>query len=60
MENVAMRVEESGNTLTIKIDLNKDLGLSKSGKSRKIASSGGNVKIPGTDAVIGINVYRKA
>lgn len=58
MENMEMRIND--NVLTITVDLTKDLGLSKSGKSRKIASSGGNVKIPETDAVIGLNVYRKA
>ena len=58
MEN--MEIEVTGQTMTITVDLGEDLGLSKSGKSRKIASSGGNQKIPGTDAIIGLNVYRKA
>lgn len=58
MENMEMTIE--GDTLTIKVDLSQDLGLSKSQKSRKIASSGGNQKIPGSDAIIGLNVYRKA
>lgn len=58
MENMEMKVD--GDTLTITVDLGVDLGLSKSQKSRKIASSGGNVKIPGTDVIIGLNVYRKA
>lgn len=58
MENMEMTVE--GNTLTITVDLTKNLGLTKSEKSIKIASSGGNLKIPGTDAVIGLNVYKKA
>lgn len=58
MENVEMTVE--GDTLTITVDLSKELGLSKSQKSMKIGTTGGNVKIPGTDAVIGLNVYRKA
>ena len=58
MENMILEVK--GNELIITIDLREDLGLSKSQKSRKIASSGGNQKIPGTDAIIGLNVYRKA
>lgn len=57
MENVEMKVESG--MLIIKVDLNKDLGLSKSGKSRKIASTAGNVRVPDSDAMIGLNVYRK-
>lgn len=58
MENMEMTIE--GNTLTITVDLTKDLGLSKSGKTRIIATSRGNAKIPGTDVICGLNVYRKA
>ena len=58
MENMEMQIND--NILTITVDLTKELGLSKSLKSRKIASSGGNQKIPGSDAIIGLNVYRKA
>lgn len=58
MQNMEMAIE--GNILTIKVDLNLDLGLSKSQKSKIIATSSGNAKIPGTDAIIGLNVYRKA
>lgn len=58
MEN--MTLEINGNELVIKIDLTKDLGLSKSGKTRIIASSRGNAKVPGTDATIGLNLYRRA
>jgi hypothetical protein len=58
MEN--MTLEVNGNELVIKIDLTKDLGLSKSGKTRIIASSRGNAKVPGTDATIGLNLYRRA
>jgi len=57
MENMEMTVREG--TLTIVVDLNNNLGLSKSGKSKVIATSRGNTKIPGTDAVIGLNIYRK-
>lgn len=58
MENMHMQVRE--HTLTITVDLNKNLGLSKSGKSNIVATSQGNVKVPGTDVIIGLNVYRKA
>ncbi|MBR6011899.1 MAG: hypothetical protein IK060_06145 [Methanomicrobium sp.] len=58
MKNVDMSV--NGNTLTIKVDLSKDFGETKSGKSISIASTDGNVSIPGNDEIkIGLNVYRK-
>ena len=58
MKNVDMSV--NGNTLTIKVDLSKDFGETKSGKSISIASTDGNVSIPGNDEIkIGVNVYRK-
>ena len=58
MKNVDMSVNE--NTLTIKVDLSKDFGETKSGKSISIASTDGNVSIPGNDEIkIGLNVYRK-
>ncbi len=58
MKNVDMSV--NGNTLTIEVDLSKDFGETKSGKSISIASTDGNVSIPGNDDIkIGLNVYRK-
>jgi len=57
MENMEMTVE--GDTLTIKVNLKEDLGLSKSQKTRIIATSRGNAKIPGTDATIGLNIYKR-
>lgn len=57
MENMEMTIE--GETLTIKVNLKQDLGLSKSGKTRIIATSRGNAKIPGTDATIGLNIYKR-
>jgi len=56
MENVEWEVKD--NKLIIEIDLTKDFGLSKSGKTITIASTRGNQKIEGTDAVIGLNVYK--
>ena len=58
MKNIDMKVE--GDILTVKIDLSKNYGPSKTGKSITIASSEGNVSIPERDEKIGINVYRKA
>ena len=57
MQNINMSVK--GSTLTITVDLSKRLGKSKSGKTTLIASSEGNVPVPGTDAVIGVNLYTK-
>ena len=56
MENVKWEVND--NKLIIEIDLTKEFGLSKSGKTLTIASTRGNQKIEGTDAVIGLNVYK--
>lgn len=47
-----------GNKLTLEIDLSKELGPSKSGKTTVIATTSGNKSIIGSDAVIGVNVYR--
>lgn len=49
-----------GNILTVKVDLSKDFGPSKSGKTISVASTLGNKKVPGNeDTFIGVNVYRK-
>lgn len=56
-----IKAEVQGRTLTITVDLGNDAGPSKSGKTRIIASSQGNVSLTGTDgAVLGLNIYRKA
>ena len=58
MKNVEMALE--GNLLTIKVDLSKDFGPSASGKTIIIASTEGNVTIPGHEvAKVGLSVYRK-
>ena len=58
MKNVEMTVEE--NILTIKVDLTKEFGPSSSGKTIIIATTEGNVSIPGRDeGKIGLNVYKK-
>ena len=56
MENIKWEVKDD--KLIIEIDLTKEFGLSKSGKTLTIASTRGNQKIEGTDAVIGLNVYK--
>jgi hypothetical protein len=58
MKNVEISVE--GTILTVKVDLSKEFGPSSSGKTIIIASTEGNVSIPGVeDKKIGLNVYRK-
>lgn len=58
MKNIEMTIE--GEILTVKIDLSKNYGPSKTGKSIVVASSEGNVNVPEREEKIGINVYRKA
>lgn len=57
MKNVEMIVEDT--ILTIKVDLSKEFGPSASGKSTIVASTGGNIAIPGREEKIGLNIYRK-
>jgi hypothetical protein len=59
MKNMEMKRE--GSKLIIEVDLTKDFGISKSGKSVTIASSEGNIGLPDDDEIkIGLNIYRKA
>lgn len=55
-KNISAHVD--GSILTLTIDLSKDFGASKTGRSTIIATSSGNVGIPGTDAKIGLNIYK--
>ena len=57
MKNVELSVK--GNTLTITVDLTKEFGPSSSGKTVIIASTEGNLPLPGRNEVVGLNVYRK-
>jgi len=57
MKNVEMTVE--GTILTMKVDLSKEFGPSSSGKTIILASTEGNVTIPGREEKVGLNVYRK-
>lgn len=57
MTNVTAAVK--GNKLTLTIDLTKDFGPSKSGKTITVATTSGNVKIVGHDDFrLGLNVYK--
>ncbi|MDD4357428.1 MAG: hypothetical protein PHN98_09270 [Smithellaceae bacterium] len=58
MKNVEIEVID--NILTIKVDLTREFGPSSSGKTIIIATTEGNVAIPGQeDKKVGLNVYRK-
>ena len=57
MKNVRLNV--TGNKLTIEVDLDQDFGPSSSGKSITIATTEGNVAVPGQEEVkIGLNIYK--
>ncbi len=58
MKNIEMTTE--GNILTITVDLSQRFGKSSSGKSTIIASTEGNLSVPGNEEIkIGLNVYTK-
>ena len=57
MKNIKM--ENKANKLVLEIDLTKNFGRSKSGKSIIIASTEGNLSVPGTENIkIGVNCYK--
>ena len=61
MENVKFEVLES-NRLVIQVDLNHRGDISASGKTRRVASTQGNVGVKdanGMEVKIGLNVYVK-
>jgi len=57
MKNVDMKVE--GDKLTITVDLTKNQGISKSGKSTILATTEGNATVHtrGGEVKVGLNVY---
>ncbi len=57
MQNVEFQVQ--GDRLVIVVDLSQEVGESASGKSLVIATTSGNVSVPGyEDVKVGLNVYR--
>ena len=57
MKNIEMSVDEG--MLTIRVDLTKDFGPSKSGKTIIIATTEGNVSLPENEQIkMGLNVYK--
>lgn len=62
MKNIEM--SRDGDALVIVIDLTKDQGPSKSGKTIVVATTQGNVEVPDIKVgqprmFIGVNVYKK-
>jgi hypothetical protein len=57
MKNV--QIEVKGQTLTLTIDLTQTQGPSSSGKTLIVASTEGNISVPGRAEIkLGLNVYR--
>lgn len=61
MKNVRFTYEQDGTVLVLRIDLNQNLGLSGSGKSILVASTGSKfgVALP-TGETLNVNVYKPA
>jgi hypothetical protein len=57
MKNVELTIE--GDALTVQVDLSKDFGPSKSGRTIIVASTLGNKGLPGREEKIGLNIYRE-
>jgi hypothetical protein len=56
--NVTAELE--GNILVIRAAIDADSQTSASGKSEVVATTNGNVAVPGTDLKLGLNLYRPA
>ena len=52
------KVKVIDDELIITIDLTKDFGPSKTGKTIVVASTKGNKPIGDTDCILGLNVYK--
>lgn len=57
MRNITMAVKN--NILTITCDLEADKIPSSTGKTLIVASTEGNQKVPGSEFVLGLNLYTK-
>ena len=58
-KGIQFRYLEDLKELVLVLDLSRPPELSKSGKSEVLASTHGNLRIPGMDVTIGLNCYRK-
>jgi len=57
MQNIDIQVKNGKAIITI--DLEQRHGISASGKSIIVASTEGNITIPGTEVKLGVNAYVK-
>ena len=57
MKNVELKLSKDKDQMIITVDLSKNFGPSKSGKTTIIATTGGNQDFEGV--TIGLNVYKK-
>lgn len=57
-DNLEFTLTDKG-ILTLTIDLNEEQGVSSSGKSKIVSTTGGNQQVPGSNITVGINAYRK-
>jgi len=57
MRNIEIFEDAENNKLVLTIDLNKDFGPSRSGKTIIVASSDGNQLVG--SVMIGVNVYKR-
>ena len=59
-KGILAEVSEDGNTLVLTIDLTQDQGPSYSGKTHIVATTNGNIKVPGhSDILISVIAYRR-
>ncbi len=59
VKNIETKLEDGGKKLVLIIDLNQEFGPSSSGKSVTVASTEGNVAVPGREEIkMGINIYK--
>ena len=59
MKNISMRLE--GQYLVMKVDLSKTFGESRTGKTEVVATTHGNIDVPGQSECgikIGVNVFK--
>ncbi len=60
MENVVIETSKDGKEIVVRMKKDHDAGISASGKSQMVATTHGNVPVPGhLDLRIGISLYRK-
>lgn len=63
-QNLSMSLHDGpngkGTICRIEFDVTQSFGLSSTGKSETVASSRGNVSVPGTDVKFGLNAFKPA